>query len=133
MQSNDYRFVYFVQSGQLHLIIENILLDKHFQHLTSFQQDHLHYYLIFFCANRYYNQHRIRYFINKAFKYIHIDHYQDKYVDLILQKLISTDLAIGYISKSHYQQLLIQEHRHKTHLKKLQLQSKNICTNIDCC
>lgn len=129
--SDDFRFVYFIRSGQLHLIIENLFLNKHFQYFDHFQKNDLHYYLMLFCANRHYNQHRIRFFINKSFKYINIKHHQDKYIDIILQKLISSHLIIGYMSKRDYQQLLIQEHRHKTHLQNLQ--QKNICLDIDCC
>ena len=65
---NNYRYVYYIQPGYLHILIEKILKHYKFEILNDEQKEKLHYNLIYNCSNKYYN-YKIKYYklINKDY------------------------------------------------------------------
>ena len=85
---NKYRYIYYIQPGYLHILIEKILKHYKFEILEDEQKEKLHYNLIYNCSNKYYNENRIRYFIKKSFKDVNYKYNVDELIDILLKELI---------------------------------------------
>lgn len=133
---NNYRYVYYIQPGYLHILIEKILKHYKFEILDDEQKEKLHYNLIYNCSNKYYNENRIRYFIKKSFKDVNYKYNVDELIDILLKELINTNLSIGFLSQEEYLNLLKKNYKSKTIYRNHNYNYKIKFTkliNKDCC
>lgn len=134
---NKYRYVYYIEPGHLHILIEIILKHYKFKILDDEQKEKLRYYLIYNCSNKYYNENRMRYFIKKSFKEVNYEYNIDELIDILLKELINTDLSIGFLSQEEYLNLLKKNYKdeklYKNNNKKIYEIKLNKLINKDCC
>jgi len=105
------RYVYYLTDRCLHNIIEISFKNYKFDILNEYEKNELYFILIKNCANRYYNENRIRYFVKKSMKLIESKYVIEELVDIIVKEMINTKLAIEYMSKENYLILVSYEHQ----------------------
>lgn len=131
-----YRYVYYIQPGHLHILIEKILKHYKFEILNDEQKEILHNNLIYNCSNKYYNENRIRYFIKISFKDFNKISNINELIDILLKELINTNLSIGFLSQEEYLNLLKKNYENKTIYQNHNYNYKikfNKLINKDCC
>ena len=106
----EYRYVYYLSDRCLHNILEICFKNYKFDILDQYEKDELYFILMKNCANRYYNENRIRYFVKKSMKLIESKYVIEELVDIIVKEMINAKLAIEYMSKENYLILLSYEH-----------------------
>ena len=90
----EYRYVYYLSDRCLHNILEICFKNYKFDILDQYEKDELYFILMKNCANRYYNENRIRYFVRKSMKRMESKCIIKELVDILVKEMINTELAI---------------------------------------
>ena len=109
----EYRYVYYLSDRCLHNILEICFKNYKFDILDKYEKDELYFVLMKNCANRYYNENRIRYFVRKSMKRMESKCIIKELVDILVKEMINTELAIEYMSKENYLILVSYEQQQK--------------------
>ena len=112
MQNNKSRYVYYMEKEQLRNIINKSYLHNKYDILSEDEKAVLRESVIKQCANRYYNERRIRYFVMYAFKSIQVDYNIESLVEILIIHMLNTDYSIGYFTMEEYNNLLVYEFKH---------------------
>ena len=103
------RFVYRLSCGHLHILIEECIADPTFEILKPNQRELFREFMMVKCANRHYNENRIRHYVRQALVYAGYDSPVCRLEDVVVKKLINTQLSIGRFTSKEYQEMLIED------------------------
>lgn len=134
MQNNKSRYVYYMEKEQLRNIINKSYLHDKYDILSEDEKAVLRENVMKHCANRYYNEKRIRYFVMYAFKSIHISYNIEPLVEILIIHMLNTNYSIGYFTMEEYHNLLVYEFKHNSAVNILRENSEDPkACSTSCC